>query len=243
MKKKVLIVDDQANVRQILEYNIKRLGHDSLTASDGLTALALLIKEKPELLLLDIMLPNADGFVVLERMKQIPDLPTKTLVISAKGTQEDVARALALGAKDYVVKPYNLEQVLQKIERMLDASLSVAAPSAAPPVTASLPPIPSVAIHRIASLKGFEQEIGSALLRAGQAGIGRVLLDVSGVSANDILEFAKVVKWGQDAKVKVHLLLPEEETRRRLAEASLAKHFVVHETAEAALLALAGKIQ
>lgn len=236
MKKKVLIVDDQSNVRQILEFNLKRKGLEVLSASDGLTALTLLTKEKPDLLLLDIMMPGLDGFQILEKLRAMPSLACQTLVISAKGTQEDIVRARTLGAKDYIVKPFNLEMVFQKVFRILDSAPSKE--EAVPAAAASAPRISpeGAALLRLSRTPSEgEAQIGDALERFAAAGLSRVLVDCAGVEEAEAIFFAKLAKMGQDHRIGIHLHLPQESLRRTLTEANLAKHFVVHEEAASAL--------
>ncbi|RMH57769.1 MAG: response regulator [Candidatus Hydrogenedentota bacterium] len=122
-KKVVLVVDDQANVRNILEFNFKRRGFDVLAAPDGLAAITMAVNQTPDLVVLDIMMPGIDGFQVLEKLKsseKTREIPV--LVVSAKGTEPDILKAMQLGAKDYVVKPFNMDALIQKAFRLIESA-------------------------------------------------------------------------------------------------------------------------
>ncbi|HEX6714778.1 MAG TPA: response regulator [Thermoleophilaceae bacterium] len=104
----VLVVDDDAINRKLLEHNLVADGHRVITAADGIEALALLREDKPDVVLLDVLMPNLDGFEVLERVKAdstLQDLPV--IMISGLEDFDSVIRCIELGAEDYLPKPFD----------------------------------------------------------------------------------------------------------------------------------------
>lgn len=118
---KILIVDDQEVNREILEEHVRVLGHESLFAENGLSALAQIEKNVPDLILLDIMMPVMDGHQVLEQLqadnvfRHIP-----VIVVSALDEMDSVVRCIANGAEDYLVKPFNQEILKARISKSLE---------------------------------------------------------------------------------------------------------------------------
>ncbi len=117
MSKRILIVDDNQDTIHILTVILNQGGYSTYAARDGVEALQKIQEEAPALVLLDIMMPKLDGFGVLEvmrsnpRMSQIP-----VLIISAKVDRASKARSVELGAKDYIVKPINPDEILLKVK-------------------------------------------------------------------------------------------------------------------------------
>jgi len=104
----VLVIDDEPHIREVLEYNLKLDGFEVLTAADGRTGLELAIEKKPDLVLLDWMMPQMDGLQVLAELKR--DTRTKDIrvfMLTAKSMLIEVGRALYEGADDYITKPFD----------------------------------------------------------------------------------------------------------------------------------------
>ncbi len=121
-KKKILLADDEEDVKTIVEVFLQSKGFDVVTAFDGLSALDLVRTERPDLILLDVMMPVVNGFEVCTRLKSDPatrDIPI--IMLSAMGQAESVDRGLAAGAADYMVKPFDPVQLLEMIQRHLAA--------------------------------------------------------------------------------------------------------------------------
>jgi DNA-binding response OmpR family regulator len=116
-KPKVLVVDDEKTIRDVLEYNLRREGYDVLTAADGDTALRLALSEHPDLVILDIMLPGVSGLDVLRTVRREMDVPI--LMLSARETETDKVVGLELGADDYMTKPFSLRELLARVRAML----------------------------------------------------------------------------------------------------------------------------
>ncbi len=116
-KKTVLVVDDERPIIDVIVYNLNKEGYQTLEAEDGIQALEIAMKEKPDLMLLDIMLPKMDGLTVCKRIKQSLNIPV--LMISAKDTEVDKIVGLELGADDYITKPFNVRELVARVKANL----------------------------------------------------------------------------------------------------------------------------
>ena len=105
-KKTILVVDDEKPIIDILVYNLNKEGYNTLEATDGQMGLDVALEEKPDLVLLDIMLPKIDGLTVCKKIKQSYNVPI--LMISAKDEEVDKIVGLELGADDYITKPFSV---------------------------------------------------------------------------------------------------------------------------------------
>lgn len=114
MGKKVLIVDDEKNIVDILKFNLKKEGFDTIEAYDGEQALAMANSEKPDLILLDVMLPKMDGFTVCRKLRQT--MSTPILMLTAKEEEVDKVLGLELGADDYITKPFSQRELMARIK-------------------------------------------------------------------------------------------------------------------------------
>ncbi|MCU1430445.1 MAG: putative two-component system response regulator, partial [Actinomycetia bacterium] len=117
----VLVVDDNSDLRQLVAFHLGRQGFQVVTASDGFEALAVFERSRPDLVLLDIMMPRRDGFEVLADLRHRDDR-VPVVMLSARSTPNDVTRGLELGADDYIVKPFSRYDLLQRIRKFLDTS-------------------------------------------------------------------------------------------------------------------------
>jgi DNA-binding response OmpR family regulator len=113
----ILVVDDEQTLRDMLEYNLRREGYNVLTASDGAEALRLAFDERPDLLILDIMLPGMSGFDVCRAVRR--QLTVPILMLSAREEEIDKVLGLELGADDYLTKPFSLRELLARVRAML----------------------------------------------------------------------------------------------------------------------------
>ena len=121
MAEMILIVDDEAGVRELLGYALRIAGFETSTASDGMSALTAIRNKKPDLLIIDINMPLMDGFELVERLRSTGD-NTPALMLSARADRADVTRGLTLGADDYVTKPFGLEELLLRVKAILRRS-------------------------------------------------------------------------------------------------------------------------
>lgn len=117
MGAKILIVDDEHNIVDILKVNLEREGYQTLAAYDGAQALDMGISLKPDLILLDCMLPKIDGFDVCRKLRQQTNVPI--LMLTAKSEEIDKVLGLELGADDYITKPFSVREVLARVKAQL----------------------------------------------------------------------------------------------------------------------------
>ncbi|MBW1740852.1 MAG: response regulator [Deltaproteobacteria bacterium] len=119
--KKILIVDDEEKVRRLVEVTLSIGKFDILHASSGEEALKIARESKPDIMLLDIMMPGKlDGFDVCRLLKKDPDIANIYIImLTAKGQKVDKEKGLALGADDYFVKPFSPMELIDKIDRVL----------------------------------------------------------------------------------------------------------------------------
>lgn len=115
--KKVLVVDDEQAIRDVLVYNLRKEGYETLEASDGITAVNIALEQKPDLMLLDIMLPKLDGLSVCKRVKNHLNIPI--LMLTAKDAEIDKIVGLELGADDYITKPFSVRELMARVKANL----------------------------------------------------------------------------------------------------------------------------
>lgn len=124
LNKKVLVVDDEPNILELLDYNLKKDGYDVILADTGEKALALVVTEKPDIILLDQMLPGIDGLAVLRKirlMHELGDIPV--IIVTAKCEEIDKIVGLDLGADDYMTKPFSVRELSARIKANLRRSI------------------------------------------------------------------------------------------------------------------------
>lgn len=114
MGKKILIVDDEKNIVDILKFNLKKEGFTTIEAFDGEQAVELAFNENPDLILLDVMLPKMDGFTVCRKLRQ--SLTTPIIMLTAKEEEVDKVLGLELGADDYITKPFSQRELMARIK-------------------------------------------------------------------------------------------------------------------------------
>jgi DNA-binding response OmpR family regulator len=120
MAKKILIADDEPNIVISLEFLMRHNGYQVMSAPDGETVLRLLAEFKPDLIMLDIMLPLRNGFEVCQRIRENPDWSEmKIMMLTAKGREIEMAKGLALGADVYITKPFATKELLASVQRLL----------------------------------------------------------------------------------------------------------------------------
>ncbi len=117
MATKILIVDDEKPIAEILQYNLKKEGFQVVVAYDGEEALRLVESEKPELIILDIMLPIKDGFAVCREIRSRLDVPI--IMLTAKDMEMDKVFGLEVGADDYVTKPFSAREIVARVRALL----------------------------------------------------------------------------------------------------------------------------
>ncbi len=116
-KKTILIVDDEQSIIDILVYNLKKEGYNTIEANDGVTAVEIALEQKPDLILLDIMLPKMDGLTACKKIKNALNVPI--LILSAKDEELDKIVGLELGADDYITKPFSVRELMARVKANL----------------------------------------------------------------------------------------------------------------------------
>ena len=120
-KKTILIVDDEKPIVEILTYNLHKEGYETIEAYDGEQAITLALTQKPDLILLDIMLPKVDGLTVCKRIRHtLTNVPI--LILSAKDEEIDKILGLELGADDYITKPFSVRELMARVKANLRKS-------------------------------------------------------------------------------------------------------------------------
>jgi DNA-binding response OmpR family regulator len=117
MAEKVLVVDDELSLRDTLEYNLKKQGYQVETAADGNAALSKARESKPDVIILDIMLPGMDGFEVCRAIRK--EMTTPILMLTARDDEIDRVVGLEVGADDYLTKPFSMRELIARVKALL----------------------------------------------------------------------------------------------------------------------------
>lgn len=119
-KKTILVVDDEENIMDLLVYNLEKEGYNTLKAYDGITAVEMALKERPDLILLDVMIPKLDGISVCKKIRYYLNISTMPiLMVSAKDSESDKIVGLEMGADDYITKPFQIRELMARIKANL----------------------------------------------------------------------------------------------------------------------------
>ena len=121
-KKKILVVEDEKAIADILVFNLQREGYDTLVAYDGTEGLRCALEEAPDLILLDVMLPGMDGFEVLKHIREKHDTPI--IMLTAREEETDKVLGLELGADDYITKPFSMRELMARVKANMRRTLS-----------------------------------------------------------------------------------------------------------------------
>jgi DNA-binding response OmpR family regulator len=116
-ERKILVVDDEPRMVQLISLNLKMEGFNVISASGGYQALEKVTREMPDLVLLDIMMPDMDGFATLKKIRELSSVPV--IFLSVKGEEADRVRGLDLGADDYITKPFGPRELISRINAVL----------------------------------------------------------------------------------------------------------------------------
>lgn len=118
--KKILLVDDEPNIIMSLEYTFKKNNYEVFIARDGEEALAILKKETPDAIVLDIMMPKVDGYATITEIKKTEDLQNcKIIFLSAKNKESDIIKGMELGANAYLTKPFSIKKLVETVQNLL----------------------------------------------------------------------------------------------------------------------------
>ena len=117
---KVIVIEDEADILEVIQYNLEREGYRVLTARDGKEGLQLIKKEMPDIVLLDLMLPSLDGIEVCRKLKEDPITHSIPIImVTAKGEESDIVLGLGIGADDYVTKPFSPKELMGRVKAVL----------------------------------------------------------------------------------------------------------------------------
>ena len=120
MATRVLVMDDESDIRHLVEVKLKGAGFEVLTARDGKEGVEVALAEKPTLMVVDVMMPEKDGYTVIREVKEaLGDAAPIAILLTAKGQDADVARGLASGAEDYIIKPFSPRELLARVNLTL----------------------------------------------------------------------------------------------------------------------------
>ena len=121
MSHSVLVVDDEPNIVVSLEFLMKKAGYEVRTAKDGAEALAAIADATPDLVLLDVMMPGQSGFDLCQTIRANPDWSgIRIIMLTAKGREVEREKGMALGADDYITKPFSTREVVERVRRHLE---------------------------------------------------------------------------------------------------------------------------
>ncbi|MBE6953231.1 MAG: response regulator transcription factor [Ruminococcaceae bacterium] len=127
-KKRILIVEDDAAISDIVVYNLMKEGFEALAAYDGETGLSMALNDAPDLILLDLMLPGINGFEICRRVREVSDVPI--LMLTAREGEDDKVEGLELGADDYITKPFLMRELISRVRANLRRSTGALVPAA-----------------------------------------------------------------------------------------------------------------
>lgn len=114
---RILLAEDEQQIGDMVAFKLTNSGHQVVRVVDGEAALAAAERDRPDVIILDVMMPLVDGFAVLGRLKANPDLRTiPVIMLTARGEERDVLSGLQAGAADYIVKPFSLKELLARVE-------------------------------------------------------------------------------------------------------------------------------
>ncbi|MBX2861587.1 MAG: response regulator transcription factor [Vampirovibrio sp.] len=198
---KVVAVDDDPSIVELVKINLEMQGHQVFTAKDGIEGFAQVQQELPSLVILDVMMPEVDGYTVAQRIrknKETEHIPI--LMLTALGVLDDKVKGFDAGADDYLVKPFDIPELLVRVRALLRRSGSVPSSTTTPEVLAAgdltlIPENLEVKINdQIVKLTPTEFEILNCLMQQhGQTlSLGKLLQDVWGYSPEDDVETIRV---------------------------------------------------
>ena len=118
MPSKILVVDDEKSIVEIISYNLQKEGYEVITAYDGMQGLKTALSENPDLILLDIMMPKLDGFELCKRLRE-KKLQTPIIMLTARAEEVDKVLGFELGADDYVTKPFGVRELMARVKANL----------------------------------------------------------------------------------------------------------------------------
>ena len=209
---RLLIVDDEPQIRRLLRNSLPPHGYDCMEAADAGAALAAVAKSNPDVILLDLGLPDGDGFAVIEAIRK--DALTPIVVLSARGDVEGKVKALELGADDYVTKPFDMTELLARLKAALRHGLQSQGEA---PIFRS-GPLAVDLVHRRVTWRDQEihlspKEYGLLRYLVGEAGRvvthQQILKEIWGPANLDDVQYLRVLMRQLRAKITPELDAPQ----------------------------------
>jgi two-component system, OmpR family, response regulator RpaA len=199
---KIVAIDDDPSIVELVKVNLEIQGHTVLTAPDGVKGFALIQQEKPNLVVMDLMMPEVDGYTVCQRVRKVPELEgIPIILLTALGELDDKVKGFDSGADDYLTKPFDIPELLVRVRALLRRSVAVVPDSAKSKELLTIGDITLVPENleikvgeKISKLTPTEFEIINCLVQNhGQAiSLGKLLQDVWGYSPDDDVETIRV---------------------------------------------------
>ena len=125
-KEKILVVDDEEHIAELISYNLENAGYEVVTVNNGVDAIKVTKQKKPDLILLDLMLPGIDGYDVCKSIRQDAEIKsTSIIMLTAKSEELDKILGLELGADDYITKPFSIRELIARVKAVLRRSTNV----------------------------------------------------------------------------------------------------------------------
>jgi two-component system response regulator RpaA len=198
---RILVIDDDQAIAELVKVNLELLGHVVTTANDGIKGLALAQQQRPDLVVLDVMMPDLDGYTVAQRLRQNPQINSiPILMLTALGMTKDKVTGFDSGADDYLVKPFEIPELQVRVRALLRRSGSVPRSSALPEILTAgeitlIPENLQAKVRdRLVKLTPTEFEILHCLMQHhGQTvSTGKLLEEVWGYSPDDDVDTIRV---------------------------------------------------
>ena len=123
LRSRILVIDDDREVAETIKLALESNGFEVITAHDGATGIALVQRDRPDLVILDMMLPKRSGFLVLETLRQYEPTPTRVIMVTANDGVRHQKYAESLGVDGYLHKPFEIDELLKKVDELLDTKL------------------------------------------------------------------------------------------------------------------------
>ena len=120
MAKKIVLAEDEPQIARLIEFKLKKEGYEVTWKENGEEALKAIKEDKPDLILLDVMMPVMDGYEVLRRLKEDENLKSiPVIMLTARAQEKDVVKGIDMGAEDYITKPFHPAELLARVKRIL----------------------------------------------------------------------------------------------------------------------------
>lgn len=198
---KILVVDDDEAINELIKINLELLGYDTISAKDGIQGFTLAKQEIPDLIILDVMMPEVDGYTVAKRVRensQTKDIPI--LMLTAMGQLEDKVKGFDIGVDDYLVKPFEMEELKVRVRALLKRSNAIPESLATKELLTVgditlLPEIYSVKIlNQTTKLTPIEFDIFNLLVQNHDCMVSssKILQDIWGYAPGDDVETIRV---------------------------------------------------